>query len=328
MSRRDMRLSHHQKMHLQQKRKKKINKKIKKKNKNKRSYPPKRVQRRRRRQNQQKKSNLKEELNQMIQQSIPQSIFMKTIDNININHDKNMIYYDFKIKDEYFTHITLNGILNQEFYGILQLSFIDIVTNHKYFVYEYNTSNSIYASIHQFGLSIENNFYVNPSSIIKLYDESILNEFNFTLPNYDMSKKTSHEKYHVIRMILHFKPNLNKNSDTNKSDFYPSTMILSNPDINADFFKTFDFKLLKLKIDVYENKKILFNDSKPLTINVYHNTYKSPLKINHQNIFDIQHYNDEDYWSQFNQNESILQLNRTKTFVQNVTSGEKLIFFP
>lgn len=309
------RLSHHQKMHQQQKKQRqkqrqKINHKKRRRNK------PNRHQ------------NLKEEFHQMIRQSLPQSIFMKSIENININQDKNMIYYDFKIKDDYFSHITLNGIFNQEFYGILQISFIDLVTNDKYFTYDYNTSNSIYASIHQFGLSIENNFYLNPSSCIRLFDDSVLNDFHFLLPQYDLSRKPQHEKYHVIRMILHFKPNLNKNTDTNRSDFYPSTMVLSNPDINADFFKSFDFKLLKLKIDVYENQKVLFNDSKPLTINVYHNTYKSPLKVNQSTIFDIQKYNDNDYWSQFNQNESIIQLNRTKTFVQNVTSGEKLIFFP
>lgn len=305
------RLSHFQKMHQRPQKKKKMNSK-KKRRKHKPNH----------------RQKLKEEFHQMIRQSLPQSIFMKSIENININQDKNMIYYDFKIKDDYFSHITLNGIFNQEFYGILQISFIDLVSNEKYFMYDYNTSNSIYASIHQFGLSIENNFYFNPSSCIRLFDESVLNDFHFVYPQYELSKKPQHEKYHVIRMILHFKPNPNKNTDTNRSDFYPSTMVLSNPDINADFFKTFDFKLLKLKIDVYENQKVLFNDSKPLTINVYHNTYKSPLKVNQSTIFDIQHYNDFDYWSQFNQNESILQLNRTKTFVQNVTSGEKLIFFP
>ncbi len=260
---------------------------------------------------------------------MPQSIFTKSYENLDCDNQKNKLNFHFKIQNNKYVFFKFNTILNQEFFGLVKISIYLMNEPYRYFNYIFNDNNSIYASIHQFGLSIENNF------LNKLSDHQINNELNkehfynpIENPHFDYDSDSDDEKdniYHDVCFELEFVYNPNKNIDTNKSENNESSLILSQG-ITEEYFKNFVFKILKFKFEVLQSKKPELHSIKPLNIEMYHDSFKAPLILDHniRNIFEIGNYYDKEYWNKNIEKDN--QINRSIVFVENVTNGDTIRF--
>ncbi len=269
--------------------------------------------------------------NNNIKDYIPQSVFLKNYENLEVSDSNNKLTFNFKIGSSYYNHFKLYSIFNQEFFGLIKIKFYLIDDPNYFFIYTYNQNNSIYSSINQFGFIIENN-YLNISSLSNVNvlncdfnKENYINNPILNLNQYENNNSTN--TYYEVVCEIDFLPNPDKNIDTNPSNKLDSTLIFNKEGLNADYFSTFNFNILKFKFEVIQTKKPEMQSLKPLNIEISHDSNKSPLIIKNQikSIFNIGEYDDKEYWNTIM--EKTHQINRSIQFVENVTSGYQTVHF-
>ncbi len=267
-----------------------------------------------------------------IKEYVPQSIFLKNYENLEVSNINNKLTFNFKIRNSYYNHFKLYSILNQEFFGLIKIKFYLVHHPNYYFIYTYNQNNSIYSSLHQYGFIIENNYLNLPNKTPLDCDFNKENYINnnpiLNLNQYENNNdKDNIHFYHDVCCEIDFIPNPNKNIDTNQTDKLDSQLILNQEGITEDYFKTFNFNILKFKFEVIQTKKPEMQSLKPLNIEISHDSNKSPLIVKNQikSIFSIGEYDDKEYWSKLIEKNN--QINRSIQFVENVTSGNQTLHF-